>query len=434
MSADENSGTGGDDGIDVIVVGAGPAGIACAYRLVRAGRSVVLLERGSTAGSKNVSGGRLYSYALELVEAGLTRQAPWERAVVREQLMFLDADRSMTLSLAGTPVPDGGLPASVTVLRAEFDEWFAGRAEAAGVLLATGIRVDSLLEENGRIVGIWAGGEQMRAGTVVAADGVNSFLAREAGLVGEQSASTVGLGVKETIALDAVTIENRFSVAPGEGAATLMVGCTHGGRGGGFLYTNRDSISLGLVASPEQIPASGLGIHTMLQNLKAHPGIRPLIEGGRTVEYSAHLVREDGWRGVPKRLAREGFLVIGEAAGFVLNLGYTVRGMDLALLSGLAAADAILAGGDLEPAYRAALDRCGLSATMKAGAGYADLLHVQRLYGAYPGLALDVAESLFTVGSRPPRRLPHQVRAAMRGNQVRLRSLLRDGVVAMRSL
>jgi electron transfer flavoprotein-quinone oxidoreductase len=423
-----------DDAFDVIVVGAGPAGTACAYRLARAGRSVLLVERGATPGSKNVSGGRLYTYALEQVEPGLTSEAPWERPVVREQLMLMDADRSMTISLAGKPVDDGARPASVTVLRAGFDEWFAGRAEEAGALLAPGIRVDSLLEEDGRVTGIMAGGEAMRAGVVVAADGVNSFLGRQAGLVGELSAGAVGVGAKEIIALDAAAIENRFALAPGDGAATLMLGCTHGVHGGAFLYTNRDSVSLGIVVSPGQLPASGSTVHAMLQDVKAHPGVRPLIDGGSTVEYSAHLVREDGLRGVPERLAREGFLVTGEAAGFVMNLGYTVRGMDLALVSGVAAAEAIVAGGELEPAYRAALDRSGLPSAMKATDGYTDLLHIQRLYRAYPGLALDVAESVFTVDAGRPRRLRRQVRDAMRRRKVPLRTVLRDGVVGVRAL
>ncbi|HEY5247503.1 MAG TPA: FAD-dependent oxidoreductase, partial [Dermatophilaceae bacterium] len=151
---------------DAIVVGAGLAGIACAYRLAQAGRSVVLVERGSSPGSKNVSGGRLYTYALEEVEDGLTREAPWERAVVREQMIVMDADRSMAISLAPAPAPApaGALPASVTVLRSRFDEWFAGKAADAGAILAAGVTVDSLIIESGRVVGIVAGGEEMRAG------------------------------------------------------------------------------------------------------------------------------------------------------------------------------------------------------------------------------------------------------------------------------
>ena len=314
------------------------------------------------------------------------------------------------------------------------------------MLLATGIRVDSLLEENGRIVGIIAGGEEMRARVVVAADGVNSVLGREAGLVSELSAHAVGLGVKEVIALDAATIESRLGLAPGEGAASLMLGCTRGMRGGGFLYTNRDSISLGVVVSPDQLGASETTAADLLQDLKAHPAIRQLIAGGSTVEYAAHLVCEEGWRGVPKRLAREGFLVTGEAAGFVLNLGYTVRGMDLALVSGVAAAEAIaaggatasgaanVAGGELESAYRAALERTCLPATMRATAGFGDLLDIERLYAAYPGVALDIAQLLFTVDGRKPQPLRRAVTGAMRGHGVSWRAALRDGWKGMRSL
>jgi electron transfer flavoprotein-quinone oxidoreductase len=422
------------EAVDVIVVGAGLAGIACAYRLALAGRSVVLVERGTSAGSKNVSGGRLYTYALEAVEEGLTREAPFERSVVREQIVLMDAGRSMTVSLAGPPASAVDLPTSVTVLRARFDAWFAERAEGAGVMLATGIRVDSLVTEGGRVVGIMAGGEEMRAGVVVAADGVNSFLAREAGLVGPLAAHAVGVGVKEVIALPAAAIEDRFGVGPGEGAATLMLGCTSGVHGGAFLYTNADSVSLGIVASPDQVPASGRTIQQMLQDLKAHPAVRGLIAGGSTIEYAAHLVREDGRRGVPERLARDGFLVAGEAAGFVLNLGYTVRGMDLALLSGVAAAQAIVAGGDLEAAYRVALDRSGLTATMRGADGYADLLGIERLYRAYPGLVLDIAQSVFAVDARVPRSIRHQVKAAMRANDVPLRAVVHDGFVGMRSI
>lgn len=419
-----------EDAVDVIVVGAGPAGVACAYRLAAAGRSVVLVERGTTAGSKNVSGGRLYTWALELVEEGLTAQAPWERAVVREQMVVLDGERSVTVSVAQPPAA-GAVPGSVTVLRAPFDAWFAGRAEEAGVLLATGVVVDGLVVEGDRVVGIVADGEEMRAGVVVAADGVTSGLARQAGLVAAPAAHAVGVGAKRVVALDPAVIEQRFGVGPREGAATLLLGCTGGVHGGGFLYTNGASLSVGVVASPADLAPAGKTIHGLLGDLVEHPAVAPLLAGGEVVEYAGHLVREDGWRGVPRRLTRDGFLVTGEAAGFVLNLGYTVRGMDLALASGVAAATAILAGGDLETAYRAAL--ADVVATMQATDGYRDLLHLERMYATYPKLALDVATGLFTVDGSVPRPVRRQVRDALRGARVPMRTVLHDAFVAGRS-
>lgn len=416
---------------DAIVVGAGPAGVACAYRLARAGRSVILVERGTAPGSKNVSGGRLYTYALELVEEGLTAQAPWERAVVREQLVLMDGERAMTVSLAGSDAGRTGVPSSVTVLRASFDDWFARRAEDAGALLAAGVTVDSLLVEDGRVVGIVADGEQMRAPVVVAADGVTSGLARQAGLVGPPSSRTVGVGAKRVIELEPAVIEERFGVGPRDGVATLMVGCTGGVHGGGFLYTNRASLSLGVVAAPADLAPAGRTIHGLLAELAEHPSIAPLVAGGEIVEYSAHLVREDGLGGVPRRLTRDGFLVTGEAAGFVLNLGYTVRGMDLALASGVAAAHAVLTGRDLETAYRSAL--ATVLATMRATDGYRDLLHLDRLYATYPRMALETVGSLFTVDGSVPRSVRRQLRDATRSCGVPVRSLLHDGLVAVRS-
>jgi electron transfer flavoprotein-quinone oxidoreductase len=152
----------------------------------------------------------------------------------------------------------------------------------------------------------------------------------------------VGVGVKEVIELPSKTIEERFNLKEDEGTAKVIMGCTEGVPGGGFLYTNKESISLGAVFFPAEVAKHGKSVHEMFQNLKMHPAIYPLIEGGETVEYGAHLVSEAGFHGMSQTLYREGLLVIGEAAGFVINTGATIRGMDLAVMSGLAAAKAII--------------------------------------------------------------------------------------------
>lgn len=161
-----------EERLDAIVIGAGPAGCACAYVLAKAGKSVLLVERGTSAGSKNVTGGRLYTYALELVEPGLYTRAPLQRKVVHEQIMMLGKNSAMTIDYADFDFGEG-VPQSYTVLRAPFDEWFASEAEAQGAMFATGIRVDELLEADGKIVGIKAGDDEMYADVVIAADGVN---------------------------------------------------------------------------------------------------------------------------------------------------------------------------------------------------------------------------------------------------------------------
>jgi len=187
-----------DDKFDAIVVGAGPAGCACAYVLAREGKNVLLVERGDSPGAKNVSGGRLYTYALEMIEPGMYQRAPLQRKIVREQIMLL-GERAATTIDYFDPGLGEKVPQSYSVVRAKLDEGFAGEAEAKGATLASGVVVDGLIEENDRIVGIRAGEEEMRSDVVVAADGINSLLGRKAGLFDDVEGHAVGVGIKETI-------------------------------------------------------------------------------------------------------------------------------------------------------------------------------------------------------------------------------------------
>ncbi|MDD4588108.1 MAG: FAD-dependent oxidoreductase [Heliobacteriaceae bacterium] len=398
-----------EEKFDAIIIGAGPAGIACAYLLAKAQKNVLVIERGVTAGSKNVTGGRLYTYALEMVEEGLTKAAEeaLERKVVREQITMMDGDKAITIDYHDLGFK-GDVPQSYTILRAVFDEWFAAQAEAEGAMIATGIRVDDVIEKDGRIIGVKAGEDEMYADVVIAADGVNSLIAQKAGLRGELPAHSVGVGVKEIIELPPKTIEERFNVGPDEGVAKLSLGCTEGIQGGGFLYTNKDSVSLGVVFSPEQAAKNGKKIHEIFQDYKMSPAIYPLIGDGTTTEYGAHLVPEEGLRGVPKKLFRDGLVLVGDAAGFGINMGYIIRGIDLALVSGAAAAKAIIAAekvSDVGPAYMKELDNMRLIPNMKAVAGFPDILTLPRIFSTYPKMANDVFQYLFTVDGKVPTKM-----------------------------
>lgn len=422
---------------DVIVVGAGPAGSACAYTLATAGRSVILVDRGATPGSKNVSGGRLYTAALDALEPGLAARVPAERRVTQERIGVLDGEDAVVISANSPSRPDGS-EQSVIVVRAALDEWLAGLAEEAGAMVVPGITVDALVHEDGRVVGIRADGEELRADVVVAADGTNSLLAREVGIVSAPVSGEVATGVKEVIACPASTVEERFGVGSGQGVAQLMVGCTRGLHGGGFLYTNAESVSLGIVVDPAGLARIGATPRDLLEDLRAHPSIAPLVRGGEVIEYAAHLVREDGLAGVPQHLTAPGFMVTGEAAGFILNLGYTIRGMDLAILSGLAAARAILSGDAGEESYRREIEGTGLGGIMRSARGYPKFLGADRIYGDYPGLALKVAEQVFAVadpdpGATPSRVVP-RVKRVLKDSRVRMRDAAGDVVRAMRGL
>jgi electron transfer flavoprotein-quinone oxidoreductase len=169
-----------DVDFDVIVVGAGIAGCVTAYQLATKGHSVLLVERGQSPGSKNLSGGVFYSRIMEEVLPGFIDEAPIERRITRNCLSFLSET-----SFVNVDYGDERLSKSVTavsVLRARLDEWLATKCEEVGVMLMSGVKVDSLVMEEERIVGIRAGEDELRAHVVVAADGVNSFICRDAGI------------------------------------------------------------------------------------------------------------------------------------------------------------------------------------------------------------------------------------------------------------
>jgi electron transfer flavoprotein-quinone oxidoreductase len=424
-----------DEDFDVIVVGAGPAGSACAYTLAKAGKNVLLLERGDSAGAKNVSGGRLYAYALELVEPGFSRRAPLQRKIVREQIMLLSGQRATTIDYADYG-RDGASGESYSVIRASLDEWFAAEVEAQGASYASGMRVDALLEENGRIVGVRVGEDEMRAGMVVAADGVNSLLGQQAGLFPDADRRTLGVGVKETIELPDAVINQRFGVRDGEGAARVAIGCTEGISGGGFLYTNQGCVSLGIVFNPVQAAQHGRQIQEIFQDFKLHPAIAPLLEGGTSVEYGAHLVPERGYHGIPRRLYREGLLVVGDAAQFGINTGMIIRGMDLALVSGLAAARAILQakdGADAGPAYLRQLEELLLLPNMKAYSEFHGIFGISRIFKEYPDLANEALQFLFTVDGRVPPPMVKRLRQIVT-SKVSYGQLARDAWKGFRSV
>lgn len=417
-----------DEKFDAIIIGAGPAGTACAYVLAKNGKSVLLVERGVSAGSKNVTGGRLYTYALELVEPGLYRHAPLERIVVREQIMMLGENSATTIDYVNYDFGQN-VPQSYSVLRAPFDEWFAAQAEARGAMLAPGVLVDELIEADGKIVGIKAGEDEIYATVVVAADGVNSFIAQKAGLRRDIDAHTVGVGVKEVIELPANVIEDRFQVTGGEGAARVLIGCSDNVLGGGFLYTNKESISLGLVLNPADLAGQGKQIHEIMQELKMHPAIYSLIKDGTTVEYGAHLVPEIGYHAMPENLYRDGLLLVGDAAGMVVNTGTIIRGIDLAIVSGVAAAQAILKNensSNVGPAYRKELETLELLATMKLYAKFHELMSNRRMVSTYPAMANDMLQVLFAVDGRLPERMDKAMLKVLK-KHVTFGQLLADG-------
>ena len=397
-----------EEKFDAIIVGGGLAGATAAYVLANAGMEVLLADRGDFCGSKNVTGGRLYAHSMEKVIPGFAEEAPIERKVTHEKISLMTEKSSLDIGYNSTKLSAEPESASYTILHSKFDAWLAEKCEEAGVMLVPGIRVDNCVVEDGKAVGIDAGGEIMYSDVVIIADGVNSLLAQRLGMKKELTTHEVAVGVKEVIKLDEETINQRFGVRGDEGVAWLSAGdATVGAFGGGLLYTNKDTISIGVVATLADIGYSDISIPDLLDRYKEHPSIKPYIEGGETIEYSAHLVPEAGIHMIPE-LVRDGVLVTGDAAGFCVNLGFTVRGMDFAIESGRLAAEAVIRAkeaGDFSKeglsSYVKALEESFIMKDMKALKGFPTILSRREIFKDLPEMADDICAKLFTVDGKP---------------------------------
>ncbi len=409
--------------MDAVIVGAGLAGLAAAERLAEAGLQVVVLERGDAPGAKNVTGGRLYVDSVRDV-VGAWEGAPWERPVTREAWTLVDGDRGLRVEFHD-PALGGAEPHSYTVLRSRLDAWLGDRVTAKGAFVIPQKPVTELMREGRRVTGVRVDGEEIPAEVVIACDGVLSFVGQAAGLRDRPSPRAVAVGIKEVVALPAGTIEDRFCLEPGEGAAELFLGSFTGGRmGGGFIYTNRDTLSVGVVVGVEGLMEGGVPDRApeVFEAFRNHPRVRRLLEGGELVEYSAHLIPEAGIGGVG-RLVEDGILLAGDAAGLALNMGYTVRGMEFALASGRMAAEAVLEArerGDHSAAALAGyLRRLHESFVWRYMEAYRDMPRILEnpdLFGRYPREVLDLVGGLVRLGRDAPPPLAERVWAFLRRN------------------
>ena len=424
---------------DVIVVGGGVAGAVCAYLLAQQGREVLLVERGAEPGSKNLSGGVFYCRIMEEIFPGFVENAPIERHITRNCLSFLNPTSFVNVDYWDARLAE---PVNaVTVLRAKLDLWLAEQCEEAGVTVMPGIKVEGLVREGDQFVGIRAGEDELSAKVVVAADGVNSFISQDAGIRAKEPMKNLAVGVKSVIKLSEEKVRDRFHLAGDEGAAYAVVGdCTQGVAGGGFMYSNRDSVSIGIVVRLDDLAASGKSSSQLHDHFLSHPAIAPFIEGGELLEYGCHMVAEGGKK-MQHDLVRPGLVVIGDAAGFTLNSGFTLRGMDLAAGSAQAAAVAIGGALEAEDYSRAALQRymeeCEDSYVGQDMTTYAkapDFLENKEMYGDVGELVADVLHNLYNLDLTPRKSLVKTAWGAFQRSGWKVRRVASLGIQAVRSM
>lgn len=403
---------------DAIVVGAGPAGTSAALILARGGLRTALLERGPYPGSKNLMGGVLYTDVLAQVLPDFReRGAPLERHVAKKGMSLLSKDAETAVSFRTAAWDAAPHNHSYTVLRARFDRWYAGQAEAAGVEVVTGVVVDRTVKDRGgRVIGVGTRmpeGEEtsdgeLRAPVVIVADGANSLLAEAEGLRPPLPAKRVALGVKETLALPRERLEDRFGLTGDQGSAWEYVGEATGGlRGAGFVYTNRDTLSVGVVVFAADLAEAGVSPSELLDRFKAHPAVAPLVRGAELLEYGAHLIPEAGYDRLPL-LCRDGLLLAGDAAGLV-STSPQHEGSNYAMASGVLAAQAVLEAhrvGDFTVAalgqYRRLLEASFVLKDMehyRDWPGFVD--RNPHVFAQWPGAVSAMAEALLRVGGSP---------------------------------
>jgi electron transfer flavoprotein-quinone oxidoreductase len=440
-----------DDRFDCIIVGGGIAGLSAAMTLARGGAKFLLVERGEWSGAKNVSGGVLWGrdFARLAPEYWLEDEPGYERFVNHRRLAFMDDGAALAMDFKSDHFNEPPYT-GITVLRSRFDAWLAGKVQEAidqsphpdESLLATDILVEEVLMDGHRVRGIRASGEDFLADCVILAEGVNNLLTRQVGLQTQYvPADHLAVGVKEVIRFDRRVLEDRFQLTEHSGFTLECVGAASGGvEGGGFLYTNRDSVSIGLVLGMADLRAKGLKPQDLLNGFKMHPSIADMLRGGEVLEYSAKVVSTGDMRVMPKEIYGDGVMVAGEAANLVLNAGRAIQGMDYAMRSGILAAETVIeakTAGDHSAVflknYRTALENSYVMRDMRGFQDAVHILHSPEMFEQVPRMACDFGRQFFSVGDQGTKKA-YQILRDVRKEHMGLWDLVKLGTRASRAM
>jgi electron-transferring-flavoprotein dehydrogenase len=397
---------------DVVIVGAGPAGLSAAIRLKQLSpdTTVCVVEKGGEVGAHILSGAVIEPRALdELLPDWRARGAPLTTPAREDRFVYLTATRAFRMP---TP-PQMHNRGNFIVSLGDVCRWLAGQAEALGVEIYAGFAAAEVLEENGRVVGVATGdmgvgksgepganfqrGMELRATCTIFAEGCRGSLTKglmdRFALRAGRAPQTYGLGIKELWEIPAANHK------PGLIAHTIGWPLDRATYGGSWLYHFGDNlVSYGFVVGLDYTNP-WISPFEEMQRLKTHPEVGKHFSGGRRISYGARALSEGGLQSLPK-LTFPGGCLVGDTAGF-LNVP-KIKGTHTAMKSGMLAAEAVaemLTAKAAEPvSYQRRLERSWLWEELR---GVRNIRPGFAKFGLFGGLLNAAAETYVFRGNAP---------------------------------
>lgn len=408
--------------------------MTAAIELARKGVKAVVLERGNYCGAKNLFGGTLYAKPLCKVVPEFWKDAPIERVIKKRKLSVLMPEGAATIELQSKRFEEPPYY-GFTVLRSQFDRWYSEVAVKEGATVLTEVVVDDLIFDGNTVTGVMPrfGGEPIKAKVVILADGVNSVLGRKYGLRKPDNIAHYSLGCREIFKIDRNVLEDICQISGDDGYShEFLFGSTKKVKSGAFIYTNKDSVSVGVACQLSGLKASGIAPYELLDEFKQHDIVKRIVSRGEFREYSAHLVAEGGVE-MTNKLVGNGVLLIGSAAGFVVSGGIVLEGTNLAVESGIAAASACysaLQSNDFSEKslakYSDALKNGFVLSNVGRFRHFSHLFGADRFYDDYPPVVFNALMDFMCSTDQKKPGLMKTILAGLKERNINKTTLLKD--------